>query len=65
MSDDTKTKNKIEEAREKLACHIKPPKSGDAGGEDPDASTGIGGEQTDFIDESGKVLLTQMTAAGG
>ena len=56
MSDDTKTKNKIEEAREKLACHIRPPKSGSSEGAASADSTEIGGAQTDFIDESGKVL---------
>ena len=41
--------NTIREAKEKLACHIEPP--------EPKAP--------DFVDDSGKVLLTQMTSAGG
>jgi len=49
-------KNKIDEAKEKLACHIGDNKSGHGD---------VVGAQTDFIDENGKVLLTQMTAAGG
>jgi hypothetical protein len=56
MSEDAKTKNKIDEAKEKLACHI---------GDNKSAHSDIEGAQTDFIDENGKVLLTQMTAAGG
>ena len=39
----------LQEAKEKLACHIEPPK--------PAA--------LDFVDSKGKVLLTQMTSAGG
>ena len=39
----------IREAKEKLACHIEPPKP----------------KALDFVDSSGKVLLTQMTSAGG
>ena len=39
----------LQEAKEKLACHIESPK--------PKAH--------DFVDSSGKVLLTQMTTAGG
>ena len=49
-------KNKIDEARAKLACHI---------GDRNCAADEIKGAQADFIDENGKVLLTQMTAAGG
>ena len=60
--------NKIAEAREKLACHIMPPGShgsANSSGSDAEASADKGGSQTDFIDENGKVLLTQMTTAGG
>ncbi|MBQ6440554.1 MAG: hypothetical protein IJJ06_10655 [Mogibacterium sp.] len=39
----------LQEAKEKLACHIEPPK--------PKAQN--------FLDPSGKVHLTQMTTAGG
>ena len=39
----------LQEAKEKLACHIEPPKP----------------LVQDFVDSEGKVLLTQMTAAGG
>ena len=39
----------LQEAKEKLACHIEPPKP----------------LVQDFVDSDGKVLLTQMTAAGG
>ena len=39
----------LQEAKEKLACHIEPPK--------PKAPS--------FVDQTGKVLLTQMTTAGG
>ena len=43
--------NRIAEAKEKLACHIGPGESKRL--------------QSDYIDDKGKVLLTQMTAAGG
>ena len=39
----------LQEAKEKLACHIEPPKP----------------KAPDFVDSTGKVLLTQMTTAGG
>ncbi len=39
----------LQEAKEKLACHIEPPKP----------------KVPDFVDSKGKVLLTQMTTAGG
>ena len=39
----------LQEAKEKLACHIEPPKP----------------KAPDFVDTKGKVLLTQMTSAGG
>ncbi len=39
----------LQEAKEKLACHIEPPKP----------------KAPDFVDHTGKVLLTQMTTAGG
>ena len=53
----------LQEAKEKLACKIEPAAFTDgstAGG----SSCAIGG-QADFIDATGKVLLTQMTSAGG
>ena len=58
---------KLAEAREKLACHIEPPKQHKAESESaqPASSCGISGSQADFIDETGKVLLTRMTSAGG
>ena len=68
MSQGAKTKNKIDEAREKLACHIISP--GSAGSEGSPAGGNNAppdneGAQADFIDENGKVLLTKMTSAGG
>ena len=39
----------LQEAKEKLACHIEPPKP----------------KAPDFDDSKGQVLLTQMTSAGG
>ncbi|MBR3125605.1 MAG: hypothetical protein IKF42_09370 [Mogibacterium sp.] len=39
----------LQEAKEKLACHIEPPKP----------------KTPDFVDSTGKILLTQMTTAGG
>ncbi len=39
----------LQEAKEKLACHIEPPKP----------------KAPDYIDSNGQVLLTQMTSAGG
>lgn len=68
MSNYKYDENVIAEAKEKLACHIEPPKAmpaGDAADRSAGESSSKGGDQTDFIDENGKVLLTQMTAAGG
>ena len=57
---------KITEAKEKLACHIEPPKQKAEGGSaQPASSCSISGAQADFIDENGRVLLTRMTSAGG
>ena len=39
----------LQEAKEKLACHIEPPKA----------------KAPDYIDSKGEVHLTQMTSAGG
>ena len=39
----------LQEAKEKLACHIEPPKP----------------KAPEFVDSAGKVLMTQMTPAGG
>ncbi len=39
----------LQEAKEKLACHIESPKP----------------KAPDFVDSTGKVLLTRMTTAGG
>ena len=47
MSNTTIDEKKLAEAKEKLACHIEPPKP-----------------RTEIRDD-GRVLLTQMTAAGG
>ena len=56
---------KLKEAKEKLACHIEPPKKTESSGAQSASSCGVSGAQTDFIDENGKVLLTRMTSAGG
>ena len=39
----------LQKAKEKLACHIEPPKP----------------KAPDFVDSTGNILLTQMTTAGG
>ena len=39
----------LQEAKEKLACHIEPPKQ----------------KAPVYVDSKGQVLLTQMTTAGG
>ena len=54
---------KLKEAKEKLACKIEPATYGD--GSYSGASSHVSGGQADFIDPTGKVLLTQMTSAGG
>ena len=81
MDNNTIDEKKLAEAKEKLACHILPPGHHDDAPDSPwmaamadaekgsapsDASNSAsGGAQTDFIDANGKVLLTQMTSAGG
>ncbi len=58
---------KLKEAKEKLACHIEPPKpkTEDKPKSEVLSCAGSPVGQADFIDENGKVLLTQMTSAGG
>lgn len=67
MGKDKISDQKLNEAREKLACHIAPPKTSSEAGAGAKtvscAGTPIG--EADFIDENGKVLLTRMTSAGG
>ncbi len=53
----------LKEAKEKLACKIEPAAYGD--GSASGSSSHASGGQADLIDETGKVLLTQMTSAGG
>ena len=53
----------LKEAREKLACKIEPAAYGD--GSVSGASSCAPEGQASFIDSTGKVLLTQMTSAGG
>lgn len=53
----------LQEAKEKLACKIEPAAYGD--GSVTGVSSCATGGQADFIDQTGKVLLTQMTSAGG
>ena len=50
-------------AKEKLACKIEPATYGD--GSASGASSHAPAGPQNFIDPSGKVLLTQMTSAGG
>ena len=64
MSNDIDEK-KLNEAKEKLACHIEPPKQKAETSTQPASSCSISGAQADFIDGNGKVLLTRMTSAGG
>lgn len=68
MSKKDYDENQIAEAREKLACHIGDPGSAKdlsrQNDSDPAAEKNKNA-QDDFIDETGKVLLTRMTAAGG
>ena len=57
---------KLKEAKEKLACHIRPPENkSENSSSQPASSCGSSGAQADFIDENGNVLLTRMTSAGG
>ena len=53
----------LKEAKEKLACKIEPATYGD--GSASGASSCAPEGQSSFIDTTGKVLLTQMTSAGG
>ena len=53
----------LKEAKEKLACKIEPTTFSD--GSASAAASHASGGQADFIDSAGKVLLTQMTSAGG
>ena len=56
---------KLKEAKEKLACHIEPPKHKSESSSQTASSCSISGASADFIDENGNVLLTRMTSAGG
>ena len=57
---------KLKEAKEKLACHIRPPEhKSESRGSQAASSCSASGAQADFIDENGNVLLTRMTSAGG
>ena len=53
----------LQEAKEKLACKIEPTTFSD--GSTAGVSSCASGGQADFIDSTGKVLLTRMTSAGG
>ena len=53
----------LKEAREKLACKIEPAAYSD--GRVSGVSSRAPEGQSDLIDDTGKVLLTQMTSAGG
>lgn len=53
----------LKEAKEKLACKIEPAAYSDGSAADGSSCAPAG--QADFIDSTGKVLLTQMTSAGG
>ena len=62
------SEEKLQEAREKLACHILPPSERPLPHEtegDTASSCGSSGSSCDFIDPSGRIRLTQMTSAGG
>lgn len=52
--------NKLREAKEKLACHIEPPKAHAA----PSTESSCGTSAPAFMDGD-KVKLTQLTTAGG
>lgn len=61
---------KLNEAKKKLACKIKPAEyvSMSAAGGVSNACDSMPGSrqvQPDYIDQNGKVLLTRMTSAGG
>jgi hypothetical protein len=65
MSNDKISEQKINEAKEKLACHIQPPKPKSSPETKAVSCAGTPIREADFIDENGKVLLTRMTSAGG
>lgn len=68
MSKNSYEENRIAEAKEKLACHIADPRDAKSSGAHDDGDSAAQKNrdaQNDFIDETGKVLLTRMTAAGG
>jgi hypothetical protein len=65
MSNDFIDDQKIIEAKEKLACHIQPPKPKSSSETKAVSCAGTPIREADFIDENGKVLLTRMTSAGG
>ena len=53
----------LQESKEKLACKIEPATYTDAIGTGGSSCASAG--QADFIDTTGKLLLTRMTSAGG
>ena len=53
----------LQEAKEKLACKIEPATYGD--GNTAGGSSCAAEGQSGFINTTGKVLLTQLTSAGG
>ena len=55
----------LKEAKEKLACKIEPATYGDGSASASGVSLCAPEGQASFIDSTGKVLLTQMTSAGG
>jgi len=59
MVKDNSYEKRIEEAKEKLACHIEPPGSHAHNPEGPKKSA------ANAIDADGRVRLTQLTDAGG
>ena len=63
MTDNKISSEKLAEAKEKLACHIKPPGHADNSG--AGASGVISRPQNSFMDEAGRIYMTRMTDAGG
>ena len=61
------TEDKLNKAKEELACHIMPPSRHQSHGDAADNS-GTAPVETisdDFTDANGRIRLTRMTAAGG
>lgn len=59
MGNDKLDEKRIEEAKEKLACHIEPPGSRSHNSEKPNKPMAAA------LDIDGRVRLTQLTDAGG